>query len=217
MNAGVLSYRLCDRGLDCGDCPLDQALRNAPAHRDRAPAPAGSRLPRGLFFHPGHTWVRLLADGHFEVGIDDLARRLVGEPSKVEAPAAGEHLLADAPAFAVTGDPGRVAFTAPFDGTVTETNPALAADPHGLEDMPYDAGWILRARADDPSAALAALRSGDEAARWMTAEEARVKELVEVAAGTATLADGGRLDRSLLAALPRDAAERVLVRVLGTI
>ena len=27
MDAGVLAYKLCDRGFDCSHCPLDAALR----------------------------------------------------------------------------------------------------------------------------------------------------------------------------------------------
>ncbi|MEN8151646.1 MAG: hypothetical protein ABFS86_17655 [Planctomycetota bacterium] len=30
MAAGVLTFRLCDRDLECGDCPLDRAIRNEP-------------------------------------------------------------------------------------------------------------------------------------------------------------------------------------------
>ena len=45
MGAGLLRYRLCDREYDCEHCPLDAALRGAPAP---PPAPVGTA---GL--HPG--------------------------------------------------------------------------------------------------------------------------------------------------------------------
>ena len=35
MSAGLVSYKLCDRDFDCGNCPLDAALRG------NAAAPVG--------------------------------------------------------------------------------------------------------------------------------------------------------------------------------
>ena len=33
MDAGVVNYKLCDRGYDCERCPLDQALHRRPAEK----------------------------------------------------------------------------------------------------------------------------------------------------------------------------------------
>jgi hypothetical protein len=33
MDAGVVNYKLCDRGFDCDRCPLDQALHGRPSER----------------------------------------------------------------------------------------------------------------------------------------------------------------------------------------
>ena len=33
MDAGVVNYKLCDRGYDCERCPLDQALHRRPSER----------------------------------------------------------------------------------------------------------------------------------------------------------------------------------------
>ena len=35
MSAGLVAYKLCDRGFECDGCPFDQAMRGA------RPAPAG--------------------------------------------------------------------------------------------------------------------------------------------------------------------------------
>lgn len=41
MSAGLVAYKLCDRGFECDGCPFDQAMRGgtaAPARRGRRDA-----------------------------------------------------------------------------------------------------------------------------------------------------------------------------------
>ena len=38
MSAGLVAYKLCDRGFECEGCPFDQAMRGA---RPALPRPAG--------------------------------------------------------------------------------------------------------------------------------------------------------------------------------
>ena len=44
MSAGLLRYRLCDREYDCEHCPLDAALRGAPAPPHAAPPSLGTAV-----------------------------------------------------------------------------------------------------------------------------------------------------------------------------
>ena len=46
MDAGVVNYKLCDRGYDCERCPLDQALHRRPAERS---APVKSQIGKIIF------------------------------------------------------------------------------------------------------------------------------------------------------------------------
>jgi glycine cleavage system H lipoate-binding protein len=216
MSAGVLAFRLCDRGLDCTDCLLDRALRNEAA---AAPARATGPHPTDLFYHPGHTWVRPLPDGRLEVGIDDLARRLAGVVREVRGPSAGTGVLADRPAFTVVSDTGEAVFVAPFTGVVSEVGAAVLRDPRLLALANYGEGFVYRAVPEDPARALTALLSGAEARTHLAHEEIRVRELIEVAAASGraglTLADGGLLSEHSLAALPREKAAIILTLLLG--
>jgi glycine cleavage system H lipoate-binding protein len=216
MSAAVLSFRLCDRGLDCGGCLLDRALRNEAA---APPAPVAGPVPADLFYHPGHTWVRPLADGRLEVGVDDLARRVTGVPHEVRIPPAGTGVIADRPAFTVRSEAGEAVFVAPFSGVVSEVGADLARDPPLLATANYGAGFVYRAVPEDPARALTALLAGPQARNHLAREEIRLRELIEVAAtagpGSIALADGGRLDDRALAAVPRDRAAKILALLLG--
>ncbi len=219
MDAGVLTFRLCDRGLECSTCPLDNALRNSPelAHRvtrtERPPATrSGCLVPEDVFFHPGHTWVRIGTDGTLTIGVDDLGSRLVGRIESVGLPTAGDTLTADRPAIRLAGSTGEVDLDAPFTGIVIEANPALIAEPDLVRSAPFGDGYLLKARPVNPARALTSLLSGTVAQNWAAAEETLVRALVDVVtarSGQPTLNDGGTLSNNLLAGLPPVKAERI--------
>ena len=135
-------------------------------------------VPRTLFFHPGHTWARLDHDGQVTVGVDDLARTVIGDLSAVELPAIGQRLKAGEAALGSRQGVRRLRFAAPVSGTVTEVNAALGRDPVRLRWRPYKEGWAFRLAPDDRlSAELGSLAIGREAERWMAAEMERLRDL----------------------------------------
>ena len=223
MSAGVLSYRLCERGLDCSACPLDQALRNTPGHVGPVPVlpdvrttRGGTLLPEDVFFHRGHCWVRARAGGEMEIGIDDLARKALGPVRSVTTPSDGEPIHADRAAIRIEGRFGRVMVNAPFTGYVNRRNPALDRAPDLVRSDPYGEGWILRGVASEPTRTFAGLRSGDRARSFLEAEEDRLLDLIAVAGPeelVETLADGGHLFDDLLVELENPRARRILDRL----
>lgn len=91
MSAGLISYRLCERGFDCDNCPLDAALRGGLAEPAR-PSPSLNRRSHGALFPPNrlyapcHLWVQAttLPDVHlWRVGLDAFAAALMGCASGV--------------------------------------------------------------------------------------------------------------------------------------
>jgi glycine cleavage system H lipoate-binding protein len=214
MTAGVLNFRLCDRGLDCRHCPLERALRNAPDTAERTPepgprhtTPGGCEVPKDLYYHPGHTWVRLLPGGEFEVGIDDLGSRVLGPVERVELPEKG-----DAPVRIETRGV-TVSLRPPFSGHLSGTNSALHYEPGLIGSAPYGAGFLYRARPAEPSRALSGLMAADKALAWTADQELLLRALVDVATARAgehaTLNDGGLLSDDLLAGVPPVKAERI--------
>jgi hypothetical protein len=45
MSAGLVAYKLCDRGFECDGCPFDQAMRGSPPRRAPASSAAGWGAP----------------------------------------------------------------------------------------------------------------------------------------------------------------------------
>ena len=184
------------------------ALRRARAARGAA---AGGRtaelaehfgfdLPQDRLYHRGHTWVRPEADGTLTVGLDDLARRLVGTPERVVLPAAGERLQVNGPAAALTTRGHEVRVLSPVDGTVVEASGegpgfTLRVDPGGTPDLRH-------------------LLSGAEVRAWALRELERLQRALGSSALGAALADGGELVADVGEALPGDRYDALLGEML---
>lgn len=185
---GELRGRVCDNCFDCRECSMHAKLPEAPAAGD-------SRL-----YHRGHTWVECADDGTLLVGLDEIARKLIGPNSSVDLPQPGGRVEANAPAFTVRKNGAGLRILAPVDGTVMESNPD-------------GDGWLVRVRPPE-GASLAHLLRGEEVAAWFQSEVERI-QLAAAHSGTApALADGGVLVDDLSSVLPPQIWESVCGEVL---
>jgi glycine cleavage system H protein len=221
MDAGVLSFKLCDRSLDCEGCPLDRALRGQEAagpflaenheleQGDYHEIPAGKGLPgfrlqRRFFYSPAHVWASVEDRGRLRLGLDDFAQQLLGPVYRVSLPEAGSQLTVRRPMAAVTNQIGAFSLRSPVEGEVVWTNQQLLTRPGLVNRAPHSLGSLLVIEPRDLQSALKDLRFGDDAENWLLEEsehlatsmlallEARHPEVGE------TLPDGGSLSPELL-------------------
>jgi glycine cleavage system H protein len=175
----------------------------------------GYHLPEDLRYHLGHLWVRPLSADTVAVGIDDYARRLVGNAKHVALPEAGSRLDAGRPAFRVAANGGEADLLAPLSGEVIEVNPRLAAQPTLLTDEPYGRGWLVKMKSHDLASGLRNLMSGSIARRWI--EDARGRlDMQLVALSGSVLQDGGEPTADFAAHLPADDWKRLVHEFLLT-
>jgi hypothetical protein len=195
---GEAPGRVCQNAFDCRLCrehPALEALRPRPA----APASSagfGFDLPLDRFYHRGHTWAQLQPDGTVTVGLDDVARRLVGTPKSVALPPAGARLVANAPAVRLRTRDAEVRLVSPVDGELLEARGegagfTLRVDPHG----PLDVRHLL---------------SGLEARVWALRELERLQRAFGPEGAGAALADGGEMVGDVGEALPRERYDALL-------
>jgi len=142
--------------------------------------------PEALYA-PTHAWLAATWRD-LRVGLDDLARRIVGVPTDVTLPPPGTQLRVGDPAVTLIAA-GRVAvLPAPVAGTVTAINDALLRAPSLVAREPYGRGWLYRIRPEGDR--TPALPTGEEARSWLRGEAARYEHALEHALGYAA-ADGG--------------------------
>jgi hypothetical protein len=188
---GEAPGRACDNGFDCRCCAAHPAFlaRRAATPSTLIPGSCfGLDMPPDRLYHRGHTWVRPEPDGSVTVGLDDLGRRLLGAPERIEGPAPGDRLRVNAPALRVKTRGTEVRVLSPVDGLVVEsdgegTAVTLRVKPEGELDTRH-------------------LLSAAEVRPWVLRELERLQRVAGSGEGGVALADGGELVADPGGALP---------------
>ncbi len=187
---GEAPGRLCENSFDCRRCAAHPQLE---AKRVGAYAPDPEALtgfdPGRRFYHRGHTWVRLEKNGTATIGLDGMARRLLGTPEQIELPQPGARIEAYGTLGRVEARGMKVRLLAPIDGTVVDVRGSGLA-------------FKLRVR-PDATLDIRHLLAGPEAKVWSLRELERVERAVGPVGGAVALADGGELVPDVGAELPR--------------
>ena len=98
--------------------------------------------PEDLKYTPEHEWVRGTGPV-VEVGITDFAQDSLGDIVFVTLPEVGAEIKAGEPCGELESTKSVSDLYAPVDGTVSEVNTALDANPELVNTDPYGEGWIF--------------------------------------------------------------------------
>jgi glycine cleavage system H protein len=102
------------------------------------------------YFTEDHEWIRV--DGNIAtVGITKYAQEQLGDLVFVDLPATGKALTKGGAAVVVESVKAASDVYAPVDGTVTEVNSALTADPAIVNGAPESDGWLWKMSLADTS------------------------------------------------------------------
>lgn len=172
----------------------------------------GTTLRRDAYYAPNHTWLAPLGDGDLEVGLDDLAQRLLPSATCVDLPRTGMHVHRGDPIAVVHAGALAARVTAPIDGVVVGVNRRVRGDPSLVKREPYGAGWLFRLTPEDGG--YASFPKDTDAGGWLRSERTRLSRLVEAELGLAA-ADGGELIAPAPALLGEERWRRVVASFLG--
>ncbi len=148
------------------------------------------RVPEGLFYHQGHSWLRPEPGSVGVVGLDDFAQKLVGKVDSLKLPAVGAQLTQGGRGWTLVVDSIPISMLSPVAGEVVEVNKAVERSPELLKDDPYGKGWLLKVKSSHLGAETTNLLSGKIARAWMENALEKLQPLHAENAGMA-LADGG--------------------------
>jgi hypothetical protein len=161
---GEIEWRQCPNEFDCRVCaqhPRFVAEHASPQPSHGCVEIAGLHMPLDRWYHRGHAWAKLEADGTYTIGPDELALAVVGRADVIELPAPGSHVFANGPGWIVRKGADTLRVLSPIDGEVLETNGA-----HGE--------WRLRVR-PSPGSKTTHLLAGSEAVAWFRREFGRLQ------------------------------------------
>jgi glycine cleavage system H protein len=221
MTAGILSFQLCERSMECETCALDSAVRmhftppsgaaDGATAGDAAEAvvPAGlaaagrpARLPADRVYSRAHCWVRTqqsLPERRrlVRVGLEPGLADTLLMPKAVVMPGVGEYVKCGRAHLWVVTDGGTYALPSPADGAITAVNTELARRPHVLASSPLDEGWLFEMEAGEAEIRGADLMAPGDAREVFAADQERFQQrLADALQGGrprvgATLTDGG--------------------------
>ncbi|MBI3983256.1 MAG: hypothetical protein HY337_10100 [Gemmatimonadetes bacterium] len=240
--AGVLSYRLCDKGYDCENCDLYRALGGGTRH-DRLPvaaaASAGSvqdqvnayvcrlvsesalRLDRA--YSLGHFWIDDRDPKHPILGLDGHAWRVLFPVDDVVLPKPGAWLKRGGPCGWIERRHAVIPLTAPVAGEVQAVNEAYRAALRARETSGSGDEWLLHLESHEALDHLPDLLRGEQVLHWYLGQIQLLKHyLAEATAPVAgaqlgpTLHDGGAPAPDLEAVLGRERYQNLVDEIFYT-
>jgi glycine cleavage system H protein len=108
------------------------------------------KFPETLRYSDEHEWIK--ADGGtFLVGISDYAQEQLGDIVFIELPDAGASFSAGEEFGTVESVKAASELYMPVDCTVVKVNPALEDAPEIVNTSPYEEGWMIEVKPNDPS------------------------------------------------------------------
>ena len=100
-------------------------------------------FPENLHYTKDHEWIRLEGDEAI-IGITDFAQHELGDIVYVEIETIGQQLKAGDVFGTVEAVKTVSDLFLPVNGTVTEINPKLNANPELVNNDPYGEGWMVK-------------------------------------------------------------------------
>lgn len=107
-------------------------------------------FPDNLRYTKDHEWV-LLEGNTATVGITDFAQSELGDIVYVDIESIGSELAAESVFGTVEAVKTVSDLFLPLDGTVTEKNADLDAQPELVNQDPYGQGWMIKMTVKDPA------------------------------------------------------------------
>ncbi len=122
-------------------------------------------FPEELKYSKEHIWLRIEGN-RAVVGITDFAQEELGTIAAVELPEEGDQVEQEDSMGSVEARKTVAELYAPITGTVLAFNEEAIDNPALLNDDPYDGGWLLELKLEDPDE-LKVLMSAEDYADYV--------------------------------------------------
>lgn len=117
-------------------------------------------IPSDLLYSNDHEWIKL-DDEIATIGITDFAQRELGDIVYIEIETVGDTLEREQVFGTVEAVKTVSDLFMPLSGEVLEFNTELEDTPEAVNDQPYESGWMIKIKMDNP-AQLKHLLSADQ-------------------------------------------------------
>ena len=115
-----------------------------------------SNIPENLRYSKDHEWIAV--DGDMAtIGITDYAQHALGDVVYIDMPRVGDKLSSHEAFGSVESVKAVSEIFIPVGGEITDVNDGLNDTPEAVNNDPYEAGWMIKIKMDNPLEADAML------------------------------------------------------------
>ena len=108
-----------------------------------------SNIPENLRYSKDHEWVRV--DGDVAtIGITDYAQHSLGDVVYIDLPRAGDKLNSHEAFGSVESVKAVSEIFTPIAGEIAEVNEGLNDTPEAVNNDPYETGWMIKVKMENP-------------------------------------------------------------------
>jgi glycine cleavage system H protein len=126
-----------------------------------------SNIPENLRYSRDHEWVEV-ADDVATIGITDYAQHSLGDVVYIDMPRVGDKLGPHEAFGSVESVKAVSEIFTPVAGEIVEVNDSLNDSPEDVNKDPYQSGWMVKVKMNNPGDADAML-SAEEYEEFLTA------------------------------------------------
>ena len=129
-----------------------------------------------LFYHPGHTWIKVERADEVQVGIDDFLGGLIGKVNVVVLPLSGRRGIQGETLCSIVQEEGILHIVSPISGLILSVNPRLKDHPELIRRDPLGDGFLLTLKPKNLQRDQKNFFFGEAALSWYRKEWERFKE-----------------------------------------
>jgi glycine cleavage system H protein len=134
-------------------------------------------IKESLFYHPGHTWIKVEKADEVRVGLDCFLGRVIGEVKVVILPSPGSWGLQGENLCSIINEEGILNTIFPISGFILSVNPKLKDQPELITRDPLGDGFLLTLKPNHFQRDQKYLFCGEAALSWYRKEWERFKKV----------------------------------------
>jgi glycine cleavage system H protein len=131
-----------------------------------------------LFYHPGHTWVKVEKADEVRIGIDYFLAKIMGRAKVIVLPLPGRRCVQGENLCSIIQEHGILNIVFPVSGSVLSVNQRLKDEPELVTKNPLEEGFLVTLRPRNLQRDQRHLFSGQTALSWYQKELERFKTAV---------------------------------------
>ena len=137
-----------------------------------------SNINGSLFYHPGHTWVKVEKADEVRIGLDYFLGKIIGNVKVIVLPLSGRRLLQGENLCSIIQEEGILHIVFPVSGLILSVNQKLKDQPELITKDPLGEGFLLTLKPKNLQRDQKYLFSGEKALSWYQKELERFKTAV---------------------------------------